>query len=96
MDQALKIGFLFTCDSYLSNFAFITLYAPFSAINCSMLIDLPTTSSEGFSNITISVFNWFNKRSKIEVTLGDVMNFDLQTISVADDTNSYGHWMHMI
>ena len=38
-----KIGFLFTCDSYLSKFAFITLYAPFNAIDYSMLIDLPNT-----------------------------------------------------
>ena len=52
-----KISFLFTCGSYLSNFAFITLYAHFSAIDCSMLIDLPTTSSEGLSNTAISVFN---------------------------------------
>ena len=38
-----KIDFLFTCDSYLSNFAFITLYAALSVIDCSMLISVSTT-----------------------------------------------------
>ena len=78
-----KIGFLFTCGSYLSNVVFITVYAPFSAIDCSMLIGLPITPWEGLPKAIIDVFNWFNKRSKIEVTLGNVRAFDWENISVA-------------
>ena len=37
-----NIGFLFTYDLYLSNFAFITLYAPFNAmiVQCSSIFPL--------------------------------------------------------
>ena len=78
-----KVGFLFTYGSYLSNFVFITIYAPFSAIDCSMLIGLPIKPWEGLPKAIIDVFNWFNKRSKIEVTLGNVMAFDWENTSVA-------------
>ena len=73
-----KIGFLFTCDSYLSNFAFITMYAPLRTIDCSMFIGLPTTSWQGLSKTTIDVVNWFNNKSKIEVTLANARDFDLK------------------
>ena len=48
-----------------------------------MLIGLPITPREGLPKTTVDVFNWFNKRSKIEVTLGDVMTFYWENISVA-------------
>ena len=41
-----KIDFIFTYGSYLSNFLFIAVYAPLSAIDCSMLIGLPITPWE--------------------------------------------------
>ena len=78
-----KISFLFTYGWYLSNFVSIAVHAPFSAIDCSILIGLLITLLEGLPKAKIDVFNWFNRRSKIKVTLGDVMAFDWENILVA-------------
>ena len=73
-----NIGFLYTCDSYLSIFAFFRVYAPLSAIDYFVLISVPTTYRQGLSKAKIYVFNLFSKSSKKEVTLGNFMAFDLK------------------
>ena len=59
-----KIDFLFYCGLYLSNFTFIIVYVPLSAVDFSMLIGVPITHGEGLSKVAIDVFNFFNKKIK--------------------------------
>ena len=52
-----KLAFFLRVACNLSNFAFIIIYAPLSAIDCSMLISIPTSSREGFFKASIDVSN---------------------------------------